>query len=50
MASEQFTARQGKWIGAKMGVLAVKPSDTGNRDWLDMDWVHSDKLKSAPNP
>jgi len=35
---EQFTARQGKWIGAKVGLFAVKPYKSGNRGWIDVDW------------
>lgn len=35
---EQFTARQGKWIGAKVGLFAVKPYNSGNRGWVDVDW------------
>ena len=35
---EQFTARQGKWIGAKVGLFAVKPYNSGNRGWIDVDW------------
>ena len=34
---EPFTARQGKWIGAKVGVFCVTPND-GNRGWADVDW------------
>ena len=35
---EQFTTRQGKWIGAKVGLFAVKPYNSGNRGWIDVDW------------
>lgn len=35
---EHFTARQGKWIGAKVGLFAVKPFNSGNRGWVDIDW------------
>ena len=34
---ESFTARQGKWIGAKVGVFCVTPNE-GNRGWADVDW------------
>ena len=34
---EPFTARQGKWIGAKVGVFCVTPNE-GNRGWVDVDW------------
>lgn len=36
-AGELFTARQGKWIGAKVGVFCVAPNE-GNRGWADVDW------------
>ena len=36
-AGEPFTARQGKWIGAKVGLFCVTPND-GNRGWADVDW------------
>lgn len=44
-AGEQFTARQGKWIGAKVGLFAVKPFNSGNRGWVDIDW-----FRVTPNP
>lgn len=37
-AGDVFTARQGKWIGAKVGLFAVKPYNSGNRGWVDADW------------
>lgn len=38
-----FTARQGKWIGAKVGLFVVKPFNSGNRGWLDVDWFKIQK-------
>lgn len=37
---EAFQARQGKWIGAKVGFLCVEPyaEPAVNRGWLDVDW------------
>lgn len=37
-AGEAFKARQGKWIGAKVGLFCVNPHGTNNRGWLDADW------------
>lgn len=36
----KFQARQGKWIGAKVGFVAVEPyaEPAVNRGWLDVDW------------
>ena len=39
---ESFTARQGKWIGAKVGLFCVTPNE-GNRGWADVDWFRMDK-------
>ncbi len=34
----QFTARQGKWIGAKMGMYILNQADGSGRSWMDIDW------------
>ena len=39
---ESFTARQGKWIGAKVGLFCVTPNE-GNRGWVDVDWFRMNK-------
>lgn len=35
-----FNARQGKWIGAKLGFVCIEPyaERPVNRGWLDLDW------------
>lgn len=38
----EFTARQGKWIGAKVGLFCVTPTQ-GNRGWVDVDWFRMTK-------
>lgn len=37
---EKFKARQGKWIGAKVGMVCIEPhtEPAVNRGWLDVDW------------
>ena len=40
---EPFTARQGKWIGAKVGLFCVNPHDAPNRGWVDADWFRITK-------
>ena len=35
---DTFIARQGKWIGAKVGLFSVAPYGKG-RGWVDADWV-----------
>ncbi len=37
-AGSQFKMREGKWIGAKMGFVAVQPMGNENRGWVDADW------------
>lgn len=34
-----FRARQGKWIGAKIGLFSAQPSGL-SRGWMDVDWFH----------
>lgn len=40
---QPFTARQGKWIGAKVGLFCVTPNISGNRGWCDADWFRMEK-------
>ena len=37
-----FQARQGKWIGAKVGFFSLAPFG-GERGWIDVDWFHLEK-------
>jgi hypothetical protein len=42
---EPFIAREGKWIGAKVGLFAVARRDEPNRGYADFDalvFAHSD--------
>ena len=34
----EFTMREGKWIGAKIGFVASEPGQKTNRGWIDADW------------
>ena len=34
----EFTMREGKWIGAKIGFVAYEPGHKTNRGWIDADW------------
>lgn len=45
-AGNKFKARQGKWIGAKIGLFCVNPHKTDNRAWLDADWFRIDNMKN----
>lgn len=35
---EPFTARKGKWIGAKVGLFAIGPGKNGEMGYVDIDW------------
>ena len=35
---ENFSARAGRWIGAKVGLFAVNPNERGNLGYADFDW------------
>ena len=37
-AGDTFTMREGKWIGAKIGFVAIEPAGKANRGWIDADW------------
>lgn len=41
-AGTLFKARQGKWIGAKVGMFSVTPHGK-ERGWVDVDWFHAEK-------
>ncbi len=41
-AGQPFTARQGKWIGAKVGLFSTAPFGS-ERGWVDADWFHISK-------
>ena len=41
-AGKPFTARQGKWIGAKVGLFSTAPHGK-ERGWVDADWFRIDK-------
>ncbi len=33
-----FKMKEGKWIGAKVGLAAIDPAGKTNRGWIDADW------------
>lgn len=33
-----FKIKEGKWIGAKVGLAAIEPAGKTNRGWIDADW------------
>lgn len=40
---DEFTMKEGKWIGAKIGFLAKEPFGKTNRGWIDVDWFRVTK-------
>ena len=40
---DAFTMRQGKWIGAKIGICAAEPAGKKVRGWVDVDWFRVTK-------
>jgi len=40
---DKFTMRQGKWIGAKVGLMAAETPGKKVRGWIDADWFRITK-------
>ena len=38
-----FTMRQGKWVGAKVGIIAAEKAGKKVRGWVDVDWFRITK-------
>ena len=41
---QQYTMKQGKWIGAKFGFIAVETNPQVDRGWVDADWIRIEPL------
>jgi beta-xylosidase len=41
--NEQFAAKPGKWIGAKIGFFCLRNTKTNDAGWADIDWFRVDK-------
>lgn len=41
---QDFNMRQGKWIGAKFGYVAIDPAPQTDRGWIEADWIRITKL------
>jgi beta-xylosidase len=48
LLGESFKARQGKWIGAKVGLFAANDSERGNLGYADFDWFRIEKPTPRP--
>ena len=40
---QQYDMKQGKWIGAKFGFVAVDTNPKTDRGWIDADWIRVTK-------
>ena len=40
---DEFTMKEGKWIGAKFGYVAVETDPKCDRGWIDADWIRITK-------
>lgn len=40
---DEFKMKQGKWIGAKVGFVAIEPAGKTDRGWIDADWFRVTK-------
>ena len=40
---ENFTAKPGKWIGAKVGLFITRPKAINDGGWVDIDWFRVTK-------
>lgn len=43
VGGEPFTAREGRWVGAKTGLFCVSNGSTADRGWIDVDWFRITK-------
>jgi beta-xylosidase len=44
-AGEVFTAREGVWIGAKIGFFALRDGFINDAGWIDLDWLRIEKTE-----
>ena len=40
---QQYTMKQGKWIGAKFGFVAAETNPKVDKGWLEADWIRVTK-------
>lgn len=41
----EFTAREGKWIGAKVGLFCTRPAKTNDAGSADVDWFRVEEIQ-----
>lgn len=45
--AETFQAREGRWMGAKVGLFAVSTHETGMKGYADFDWFRYSKYETG---
>ncbi|MFH0758398.1 MAG: glycoside hydrolase 43 family protein [Bacteroidota bacterium] len=45
---DAFDAKEGKWIGAKVGLFALGSERTNDTGWVDVDWFRISTVKVYP--
>ena len=40
---DAFQMKEGKWIGAKFGFVAVETDPKCDRGWIDADWIRIER-------
>ncbi|TNF43144.1 MAG: glycoside hydrolase, partial [Bacteroidetes bacterium] len=48
-AGSDFTAKPGRWIGAKIGFFALREGITNDAGTVDIDWFRIDKNNGNGN-
>lgn len=43
---ESFTAREGLWIGAKIGLFCTRPKPSNDSGYVDVDWFRITEIKN----
>ena len=38
-----FKAKEGRWIGAKIGYMAFRPKKSNDGGYMDIDWIRYSK-------
>jgi Beta xylosidase C-terminal Concanavalin A-like domain len=44
-AGDAFQAKEGRWIGAKVGIFCVRKGRTNDSGYADFDWFRVEKVK-----
>ena len=45
VCGDKFQIKEGKWIGAKFGLIAAETDPNCDRGWVDADWIRVTKIE-----